>query len=106
MKLKVGQTLRSAVDSTSVVIVRAPQADVTLTCAGAPMFDPSTDTAPGDGLEHPPDPAHMKGTLLGKRYTDADCTIELLCIKGGDGSLAVNGRELLVMRAKQLPSSD
>jgi hypothetical protein len=102
VKLKVGQTLQSAVDTTGVVVVRAPQADVTLTCAGVEMIDPQTEVAP----ERTPDPAHMKGALLGKRYTDDDRTIELLCIKAGDGSLALDGQQLLVMQAKRLPSSD
>ncbi len=102
MKLKVGQTLQSAVDSTSVMVVRAPQADVRLTCAGVAMIDPQTEVAPA----RTPDPAHMKGSLLGKRYTDDDRTVELLCLKGGDGSLALDGQQLLVMQAKRLPSSD
>jgi hypothetical protein len=33
-------------------------------------------------------------------------TIELLCTKGGDGALSVDGVRLLVKQAKQLPSSD
>ena len=28
---------------------------------------------------------------MGKRYITADETIEVLCVKAGDGSLAVNG---------------
>lgn len=45
-------------------------------------------------------------TLMGKRYVDADETVEFLCTKGGAGSLALDGAPLAVKQAKHLPSSD
>ena len=52
------------------------------------------------------DPAHAGGTLIGKRYVNADESIELLCTKGGKGALVLNGAPLTIKEAKQLPSSD
>lgn len=103
MKPRVGQTLSSTVDTTTVVVVRAPQQDVTLTCGGVTMVDLR---AGGDGGPGVPDPAQMSGTLLGKRYADDALGLELLCTKGGDGALAVDGALLPVKGAKPLPASD
>ena len=36
-------------------------------------------------------PAHAQGSLIGKRYVDAAEALELLCTKGGEGSLSVDG---------------
>ena len=52
------------------------------------------------------DPAQAGGTLIGKRYVNADESIEILCTKGGKGSLMLDGVPLEVKQAKQLPSSD
>lgn len=52
------------------------------------------------------DPAQAGGTLIGKRYVNADESIEILCTKGGKGSLVLDGVPLEVKQAKQLPSSD
>jgi hypothetical protein len=52
------------------------------------------------------DPAQTQGTLIGKRYLDAAERFELLCTKGGAGSIAINGELLRVKEAKALPSSD
>lgn len=101
MKLNVGLALYSTVDSTAVIVVRTSDADVTVTCGGAemttdkPAADASAPTAPS------PD-----GTLLGKRYTDEELGLELLCTKGGPGALAVNGSPLEIKQAKPLPASD
>lgn len=51
----------------------------------------------------------MKGpAALGKRYTDPQSGVELLCIKpGGDEHLlTVSGREVWQMEPKVLPSAD
>jgi hypothetical protein len=37
---------------------------------------------------------------------DAEERFELLCTKGGEGSLSLNGASLSVKQAKALPSSD
>jgi hypothetical protein len=53
-----------------------------------------------------PDAAFAEGTKMGKRYTDAAGTLELLCIKPGAGSLSVDGVALQHKDAKPLPASD
>ncbi|KLL95143.1 hypothetical protein NJ76_29595 [Rhodococcus sp. IITR03] len=45
-------------------------------------------------------------TALGKRYTDAEGTVELLCTTPGTGALAVDGVPLSLKTAKPLPASD
>jgi hypothetical protein len=52
------------------------------------------------------DPALAGGTLIGKRYVNADESIELLCTMGGKGTLMLDGVPLVIKQAKQLPSSD
>ena len=44
--------------------------------------------------------------VLGKRYEDEPSGAELLCVKAGDGSLAIDGRVLPIKGAKPLPASD
>jgi hypothetical protein len=100
--LKSGMKLRSAACATELMVIRAPAGvDVDLRCGGAPMLAP-TDAAATAEL----DPAATAGTLIGKRYVDAQETFELLCTKGGQGSLVLNGTALEVKIAKALPSSD
>ncbi len=103
MKLNVGLTLYSTVDSTAVIVVRATDADadVTVTCGGEAM---TTDKPAGEGGAAAAPSAN--GTLLGKRYTDEELGLELLCTKGGPGALAVNGSPLEIKQAKPLPASD
>jgi hypothetical protein len=100
VKLQVGQQLMSAVDTTAVIVVRAPDREVTLTCGGAAM------AAAGQAVPAEPDPALMGGTQLGKRYADAADTIQLLCTKAGEGTLALDGEPMAIQAAKPLPSSD
>jgi hypothetical protein len=63
----------------------------------------SAEEAPEGGAV---DSAHAEGTLLGKRYINEAGDLELLCIKPGDGSLAVGAVALALKEAKALPSSD
>lgn len=101
MELKAGTQLRSAVSSTEVIVVRAPESSVTVTAGGVPMVGHDETVSPGDirpGSEGP--------VLLGKRYVDKAASIELLCTKPGDGVLAVDGEALEIKSAKPLPSSD
>jgi hypothetical protein len=102
MKLRVGQTLTSVVDSTSLVVVRAPEDDVVLTCGSAEMALPGEPTAAGATPEGEPG----GGLLIGKRYADETFGLELLCVKGGDYPVAVNGTALAQKNARPLPASD
>ena len=99
-ELKPGSRWKSAVCTTEVIVVKAPGGDVDLRCGGTPMGEPGTEAsgAPAGG--------HDGGTALGKRYVDAEETIELLCTKAGAGSLSVGDTALEVKGAKALPSSD
>jgi hypothetical protein len=101
--LKVGQSLVSTTDNTTVIVVRAPGDDVALTCGGADMVDSKSG---GDTPKTEAAAEFSNGTQLGKRYEDADSTVELLCTKPGTSSLALNGVELSLKSAKPLPASD
>jgi hypothetical protein len=52
------------------------------------------------------EPGFAQGTQIGKRYVDAGGTVELLCVKGGQGSLSIGGVPLQLKDAKPLPASD
>lgn len=100
MELRPGLKLSSAVCSTEVIIV-AGSGDVDLTCGGAPMLAPGDEAGEAtavDGLTN--------GTMMGKRYCDADGAIEVLCTKPGDGSVGVGATALSLKEAKPLPASD
>ncbi|MCF8587306.1 hypothetical protein [Gordonia liuliyuniae] len=101
MKLRVGLALASAVDDTNVIITKLPADEVTITCGGVPMV------AKGEKVpEATPDPEHMTGSIMGKRYVDSSGSLEVLCTKPGQASLAANGALLVTAEAKPLPASD
>ena len=101
-ELKMGGKLASTVCATEIIVVKAPGGDVDLTCGGSPMVDPA---AAGEATGSPAADA-AEGTLLGKRYVNDDESLEVLCTKPGDGSLAVAGVALGLKEAKPLPASD
>lgn len=101
MELKPGARLKASTGTTEVIVVRAPSSEVDLRCGGQPMVLYSDLVVDGQ-----PDPAHASGTLLGKRYADADSGLEVLCTKAGDASLSLGDEPLHVKDAKPLPSSD
>lgn len=101
MQLKPGSRLRSTTCDTQVVVVRGA-GDLPVTCGGAPMI--AADAPQADVAS--PSPGHDGGTLLGKRYEDADGVLEVLVVKPGAGSLGLGGALLAVKAAKQLPASD
>ncbi|MDB5968701.1 MAG: hypothetical protein JWQ90_1151 [Hydrocarboniphaga sp.] len=96
--MKAGSKLKSAVCDTEVMVIRG--SDVVVECGGAPMAAerPATRAAIN--------PAFAEGTKIGKRYVDAAATVELLCVKAGQGSLSLAGVALQAKDAKPLPSSD
>ena len=102
MDLKPGSRWKSAVCDTEVVVVRAPASPVTLECGGHPMI-PYADAKPA-GLTLAEDRA--LGAQPGKRFADDASGLEVLCTKGGAGSLSIDGREFGVKEAKKLPASD
>jgi hypothetical protein len=102
MQIKPGSRWRSAVDSVEVVVVRPPQREVSLECGGQPMV-PLAETPPA-GLVASPD--FSAGTVVGKRYVDAESGIELLGSKAGASSLSIDGRAMTLKDAKPLPASD
>jgi hypothetical protein len=101
-ELKAGTRLKSAVCNTEVIVVKAPAGDVAVTCGGAPMVLAGEDV----GEKGTPAADASSGTALGKRYVNADESLEILCTKAGDGSLAVEGEALTLKEAKPLPASD
>ncbi len=97
--LSAGKRLKSAVCSTEVMVIAAPDGDVDLTCGGSSMAEDAT----GDGAV---DSEHADGTAIGKRYVNEDGSLEVLCVKAGDGSLAIGGAALALKDAKKLPKTD
>ncbi|SFF50974.1 hypothetical protein SAMN04488120_10660 [Fontimonas thermophila] len=102
MPLKAGARLKSAVSETQVMVVKAPPGEHDLRCGGVEMIAATAPPPAGVAL----DPAYAGETLIGKRYVNADESLELLCTKGGQGVLSFNGTLLEIKQAKQLPSSD
>jgi hypothetical protein len=99
-EIAVGKRLRSQAHGTEVIVVRAPDQPVELTCGGSPMTaEPVTAAAP-------PKPAAGEGAQLGKRYVDEPTGLELLCTKPGREVPAADGRMLTLKSAKPLPASD
>jgi hypothetical protein len=101
VKFRAGQQLVSAVDSTAVIVIKAPAAECTVTCGGVAMATAGEPVTRGE-----PDPSLMGGTQIGKRYVDDADTIQLLCTKAGGGTLALDGSPLQIQAAKPLPASD
>ena len=102
MELKPGSRWKSAVCDTEVVVVRATQGGIALECGGHPMI-PHAEAKP-EGLAV--DPAYAGGAQPGKRFADDISGLEVLCTKGGKGSLSIDGREIGAKEAKKLPASD
>jgi len=99
MALKPGLRLKSVVCDAELMIIKAADGD-NLTCGGESL----SDEAPAEKAAGNSD--QMNGCVIGKRYVNEAQTIEVLCIKSGDGSLYYNGDELMTKDTKKLPSSD
>ena len=100
-KLKAGTRVKSAVCATELMVIQAPDGDVDVRCGGAPVIG-IADPRPERAI----DPNLKAGTQIGKRYVDAGGTIELLCTKPGEGTLALGDAPLVLKEAKPLPASD
>jgi len=99
-QLKPGLRLKSAVCDAEVMVIKSAGTEA-LTCGGAPMLGAGkTGNDAAAGTEQ------MQGCQIGKRYVNGDDTLEVLCVKAGQGTLAADGEPLSVKGAKKLPSSD
>ena len=99
-QLKPGLRLKSAVCDAEVMVIKSAGTEA-LTCGGTPMVG-AGETANGAAA----DTEQMQGCQIGKRYVNGDDTLEVLCVKAGQGTLAADGERLSVKGAKKLPSSD
>ena len=97
---KPGQRLKSCICATEVMIIKYVGA-AEISCGGVSMASVNEAVKQGKA-----GPEFMRGTEMGKRYINDEGSIELLCVKAGAGSLAVDGVALAVKKAKPLPSSD
>lgn len=95
-----GTRLKSAVCTTEIMIITAPADDIEINCGGEPM-DPD-----GEGNGGAVHQDHSDGSILGKRYTNEEGTLEVLCVKGGEGSLSAGGSAMKVKDATKLPKTD
>ena len=100
LEIKPGLRLKSQVCTGEAMVVKGT--GVELTCGGVPMI--GADEAADDNLTA--DQEHMYDCLIGKRYVNAEETIEVLCVKAGEGSFGVDGQMLMGKETKRLPSSD
>ena len=97
---KPGSRWQSAAGTGEFVLVRPPQGEGELTCGGAPLV------AHGAGGANAGEAPAGEGTAAGKRYTESESGVEVLCTKAGAGDLAFAGRPLQRKDAKPLPASD
>lgn len=99
-QLRPGLKLSSAVCTAEVMVIKAP-GDAQLTCGGLPMAGPGETATGGEANKD-----LMAGCRIGKRYVNEDDSLEVLCVKGGEGTLALGDTPLAIKDAKKLPSSD
>ncbi|MFI7667622.1 hypothetical protein [Nocardia sp. NPDC049526] len=100
LTLKPGTRVFSAVDSTELIVVKVPGGPIELTIGGVPAVLSAAEKT-GTASATP-----NGGTAIGKRYTNADATVELLCTKPGPGVPAIDGEVLVLKEARPLPASD
>ncbi len=98
--LKPGARFTSNACATEAIVVKGA-GDVDLRCGGVAM-----SPAGGDPVDGELSPDASGGTQMGKRYVDAEDTVEILCTKPGDGSLGISDALLDLKEAKPLPASD
>jgi hypothetical protein len=102
MEIKPGSRWKSAVCDAQLVVVRPPKIAGELQCGGTAVIDLADPATPNGAVS----PDHGNGVLIGKRYVDDVSGIEVLGAKAGAGSLAYDGRPLVLKEAKPLPASD
>ncbi|MGG7102675.1 MULTISPECIES: hypothetical protein [unclassified Rhodococcus (in: high G+C Gram-positive bacteria)] len=98
--LRPGGQLASSVCTTRVIVVRAPATgNPVIACGGSPMVP----AAPGKAAASTVADAV---TLIGKRYVDANQSLEVLCTSSGVGELSCDGVAMTLKAANALPASD
>ena len=95
-----GTRLKSTVCTTEIMIIAAPSEDVEIKCGGEPM----SQGEDGNGGSVHQD--HADGSVIGKRYTNEEGSLEVLCVKAGEGSLWAGGAAMKVKGATKLPKTD
>ncbi|MGC4963200.1 hypothetical protein ACPXCG_04130 [Gordonia sp. DT218] len=98
--LRAGEQLACPTCTTKVVVVKAPADGVAEIICG------ETPVQPVKSVTQPPKDGSAPGVLIGKRYVNADETVELLCAAAGAGPLICDGTEMTLKSAKALPASD
>lgn len=83
-------------------MVRSPLSTAQVCCGGTALIPINTARPAGAGLCA----EYAEGSVAGRRYSEPDCGVELLCTRSGAGSLSADGRPLGASAAKKLPSSD
>ena len=95
-----GTRLKSTVCTTEIMVITAPAEDVEITCGGEPM----SQGEDGNGGSVREDRAD--GSVIGKRYTNEEGSLEVLCVKAGEGSLWAGAAAMKVKDATKLPKTD
>lgn len=96
-----GSRLRSVASTAEFVVVRAPADAIDLRCGGHPLVLRDTQADDHTVLEG------FGGELvMGKRYSTADGSVEVMVTKAGEGALTLGDEVLERKDAKPLPSSD
>lgn len=98
---KNGTRWESQVCDTQIIVVKTAPSFDDLRAGGVAMVPIGEDKSGGAVL----DPAWADGTVMGKRYVDADGG-EVLVTRAGAGTLAVGDTALTLKEAKPLPASD
>lgn len=102
ISLKPGTRLFGTACTTEVVVVKAPADAVDLRIGGHPALTDASARDAGSAVDN----GAATPPAMGKRYVDANGTIELLCTKAGAGALALGDEPLTPKDAKALPASD
>lgn len=100
VEIKPGARLRGVSSSTEVVVVKADDTAVNLSCSDEDMVALATPRETKAAL------SEDNSILVGKRYIEPDLGLEVLCTKSGPGPLRANGSVLVVKAAAALPASD
>ena len=87
-------------------MTRAQMFIESIECGGLTMSDGgrAADQQDAEATEHIA--SSDAGTKIGKRYSNEDVGVDVMCVKAGSGSLTVGGLPLSELASKHLPSSD